>query len=120
MDARDFSLRLKKIKAEVLAMKQAHRYGLNSAGFYIGNNSVSFTPSFDHTDIRVVITFDMTKNNMPMFIWSVGGLYDFYGQTWDQNTKQVRFSYSVLGLLGSSSIAVVSTKPIKQIEMEVI
>lgn len=116
----NFTQKLKWLRSEVTALKQAHKYGLNSAGFYLDSALVYFPSTLSYVDIRVVITFDTKKNVLPMFIWSVGGINNFYGQTWDQNAKQVRMSYSVLGILGSSSISVTSTKPIKQIVLEVI
>lgn len=59
MDGRDFSLRLKKIKAEMLALKQAYKYGLGRADFPEVVLSHTFTSAGDF-GARITIDFGNT------------------------------------------------------------
>lgn len=119
MDERNFSERLKAIKAEILALKQAHEYGLNSPKFYYKIVRVDFTPTISNVDLRVTIKYDTDKNTMPMQIWNTS-YYNIYGQTWNQNTKEFRMSYSALGILGYNIFSITTTKPIKSMELIVV
>lgn len=119
MDERNFSERLKAIKAEILALKQAHEYGLNSPKFYYKIVRVDFTPTLSNVDLRVTIKYDTDKNTMPMQIWNT--TYDnIYGQTWNQNTKEFVMSYSGIGILGYNIFSITTTKPIKSMELIVV
>ena len=111
--------KLKWIRSEVLALKQAHEYGLNSPKFYYKIVRVDFPPTISEVDLRVIIKYDTDKNNMPMQIWN-SSYYNIYGQTWNQNTKEFRMSYSTLGVFGDNIFSITTTKPIKSMELIVV
>ena len=63
MDGRDFSVRLKKIKAEILAMKQAHEYGLNRTNF--DSQLVEEPVSSAGVRVKITIKVDTRYNTEP-------------------------------------------------------
>lgn len=117
MDARDFSLRLKKIKAEALAMKQAHRYGLGRADF--PSELVEITPSTSgELYVRLIIVFRGTTDNLPFIQkWTDAVGWRASGNTFDGHTYREVFSYSAISgrVL---KILVVATRAIESAELE--
>lgn len=122
--SKDFTAQFKGIKAEVLAMKQAHEYGLNRTNFelryieeYVSDSAASF---------RLTITFDTKSSSQPYIQINS---YDFdyaeiylYTWTWDAINKAI----IITGLYGNfhyvshpeTEIALVSAVPIKNIVWE--
>ena len=88
---RDFTRRLKKIKAELLALKQAHEYGLNRTDFYYFSKKVP-TSASGFVNIRIIITFNMAETEMPYYIMqsSLDSVASSYGAgLWDSVNKRI-------------------------------
>ena len=91
MEARDFTRKLKKIKAELLALKQAHEYGLNRTDFYYLSKEVP-TSSSGFINIRITITFKMEEVQMPYYIVrsNLDNSSSIYGAgLWDSVNKRI-------------------------------
>ena len=91
MEARDFTRKLKKIKAELLALKQAHEYGLNRTDFYYLSKEVP-TSSSGFINIRITITFKMKEVQMPYYIVrsNLDNSSSIYGAgLWDSVNKRI-------------------------------
>lgn len=95
MDERSFTKKLKDIRAEVLALKQAHEYGLASTDFpmyFVDLPEYDGGPSpYADQDIVVVATFPTTA--MPYF-----DIFLNYGTyqpkiTWSNSTLTIRVEY---------------------------
>lgn len=121
MDGTDFTIKLKKIKAEVLAMKQAHKYGLNRTDFdYIYRK---YPISARAISYRLVITFETPNIEQPYISIQSEGMYMYSGFAWESETKKLRITgtyvapeYSPTGY--DAEIAIVSTSPITSMEWE--
>lgn len=115
MDGRDFAIRLKKIKAEVLALKQAHKYGLNRSSFYTSSSSFIPVGSPSTVYARITIRFDMESDEVPFFLLYsdfTGLLNETTSWSWDSTTKTVIVDGTVSFYVVSISATIVSTKPL--------
>lgn len=64
MDGKDFAVRLKKIKAEILAYKQLQKSGAGRADFY----RYKFPSyNFDEPNQKVIVKFHFNVDEQPMF-----------------------------------------------------
>lgn len=72
MDAKDFTIRLKKIKAEILALKQSYKYGIGRADFVFNK----FYKTFDTTGQKNMrLTASFNSDTMPFCQLWVDNLY---------------------------------------------
>lgn len=122
MDGRDFSLRLKKIKAEVLALKQSHDFGLNRTNF--DRRYIEESVSSAGVNFKLVILFDTRDTSQPYIQMNVYD-YDYadiytHSWNWDTTNKQLtvtgyyrNFHY---GSFPYTEVAIVSAKPIISID----
>lgn len=123
MDARDFTRRLKKIKAELLALKQAHEYGLNRTDFYYSSKEVP-TSSDGFVDIKISITFNMTEVEMPYYIVrsNLDDPASTYGPgLWDSRNKRIVITGRTLIVQPYNSkyfVYIASTREITSITIE--
>ena len=118
MDAKTFRKKLKEIKAEVLALKQAHEYGIGRADFPWSGQEIIYT---EGDTIAITVEFADTVENMPfMQFYMKGGMYfiaTLPSGTWANHkytiTKQMPVS-------SQSYVYVVATMPIKDFNIEVV
>ena len=120
MDARDFSLRLKKIKAEVLAMKQSHKYGLNRTNFDF--RFINEPMSKRSIDFRLTLVLETRSLNEPYIDFSAQHIW-FYGRSWNQNNKTLIIAGHYYAPNPSTTgyyteFGIISTKPIESISWE--
>lgn len=72
MNDKDLVGKLKAIKAEVLALKQAHKYGLGRADFFKGEASLDISAGVHNIEVQV--RYPSIQNGMP-YLWI---LEDFF------------------------------------------
>lgn len=118
MDAKTFSKKLKEIKAEVLALKQAHEYGLGRADFPWSGQEIIFSQG---DTITIKVSFADTVENLPyMQFYSKASIQYFYltlgSGTWANHTYTITQTAPVSS---QSVIYVVATMPIKDFSIEV-
>lgn len=118
MDERSFTKKLKDIKAEVLALKQAHEYGLGAFNFYYKSASIDTPPSsLDDVDLRLTIKYGDDVEQLPFQILRFSP-YEVYGITWDSNTHEYRVAYSESNfIITTHSAFLVSSKPVVSMEI---
>lgn len=121
MDGKDFAVRLKKIKAEILALKQYTQLGLNRTNFTKINIDESISDYV--VDLRIILQIDSTTDSEPYislevsdYQWSFVGVKSW---VWDNEqltlTLVVRYVsfYQLYARLG-----IISTKPVKNYTVE--
>lgn len=122
--SKDFTAQFKGIKAEVLALKQAHEYGLNRTNFDI--RYIEETVSSAGVNYEMTIVFDTKSSSQPYIQINS---YDFdyaeiylYTWTWDGDTKTLTLTgyYRNFHYVShpETEIAIVSAVPIKNIVWE--
>lgn len=118
MDESDFSRRLKEIKAEVLALKQAHEYGLGAFNFYYKSASIDTPPaSLEDVNLRLTIKYGDDVNQLPFQILRFNPKV-VYGITWNSNTHEYRVAYSDNNLISTTHyVFLVSSKPVVSMEI---
>lgn len=121
MDGRDFSLRLKKIKAEVLALKQAHAYGLNRTDF--DSIFIEEEKSARRVNYKLVIKVDTSLSLQPYIELTSLDLFSFNSWDWNGVDKEFTITGSYYNSIPSAqgyttAISLVSTKPIISYEWE--
>ena len=120
MDGRDFSIRLKKIKAEVLAMKQAHDYGLSRTDFSFARADASVSSSTFKIRFTLTITFDTQLNNEPFYVWS-NDVDTIISRVWDSDTKTTTIVGTDYVYIGPTYfITAISASLIKSMTLEVV
>lgn len=89
MDGRDFAIRLKKIKAEVLALKQSHDYGVAQTDFpsYKVNMPIDYS-----NPNKIQVTAVFASDNMPYFS-VLGSLITLPDITWNNGTLTYTSNY---------------------------
>lgn len=118
----NFVEKLKWIRSEVLALKQAHEYGIGRADFpwegqeiYVGQN-VSGT-------LTVKVVFGDNVENMPylQFYTKIGDWDWFIGNngSWANHTYTIQSTFNDWTQIVPDTFYVVATMPIKDIEVEV-
>lgn len=115
MDGRDFSLRLKKIKAEVLAMKQGHTYGLSRTNFSYGIAQIETQTSY--LKFKLTIVFDTNLDDEPFFIYS-NDVNQIDSRTWNPANKTTVIIGKDYSTLGEYSLSAVSAAIIKSMTLE--
>ena len=91
MDGRDFSLRLKKIKAEVLAYKQYQKSGVGRADFYRYYIRKGQPPLLSGETLTIKLYFNSTTQPMLQLFYIIGA-------------KTVSWSSGVLTISGAAII----------------
>lgn len=99
MDGKDFAERLKRIKAEILALKQGHTYGVGSTNFVV--YKVDLPPDTTKTN-DVVFRATFNDGVLPIFI--VCTMWGFYTPTitWDGTT--LTYTRAYIDLAGANVI----------------
>lgn len=112
---KDFYTKFKWIKAEVLALKQAHEYGLNRTDF----DSLFIEEAQSSRVIDYVLTITVETNSIvqPYIDLSSIDLFSFSSWVWDADTKTFTIYGSYMNSLPSqvgykTAISLISTKPI--------
>ena len=107
MNDKDLVAKLKAIKAEILALKQAHKYGLGRADFFKG--TVSLDISAGVHNIEVQIRYPSLQNGMP-FLWVLEDFFQSMSVEQDGiNTITITGTTSNFSDPSTISLAVVST-----------
>lgn len=113
--AKDFTNKFKGIKAEVLALKQTKKYGLNRTNF----DTLFITKSLTSTNVTLKLTlnFDTNSNTEPFVelnFSDFGAVFlGIQSWTWDSTTKSDTIIFKFTNF--SQPIAelnLISTKPI--------
>lgn len=100
MQSESFIYQMKRLKAEVLAMKQGYRYGVGRADFSSASISASGTKT-------IVVNFTTPPEKMPMV--------QVYGFTPTSAPTYTNGVYSISGNAGGS-MKVVASSPISSVE----
>lgn len=121
MDGKDFAVRLKKIKAEILALKQSYRHGISTADFFHKNVTYHSSSEASEITLRCTIKYETGSNEMPFQILRYN-YKEIIGSIWDGNTKEYVFVYTAYHYnvpdFGNHSVDVISTKPIESLTLE--
>ena len=123
MDGRDFYTRLKKIKAEVLAMKQAHDYGLGRVD--LDTKSVQFDlpagGSYDDKKLYVRLEFYNTATQPMIQYWNYYFYYYYVDFTIDSYSNGVMILSSESLIVDETSYYIIfsATTPIKNISWSI-
>lgn len=116
----DLVSELKSIKAEILAMKQSHSYGLNAPDFYYYDKDFHFEQTDQFVDLRLTIEYDMEEEEQPFQIYLLG-YEQVYGEVWDSANKKFVIAFSTyLYETGNYTILLATTKPVKSLEVELV
>lgn len=118
MDERSFTKKLKDIKAEVLALKQAHEYGLGAFNFYYKSASIDTPPSsLDNVNLRLTIKYGDDVKQLPFQILRFNSK-EVYGVAWNSNTHEYRVAYSDNNFAYTTHyVFLVSSKPVVSMEI---
>lgn len=117
MDERDFSTRLKDIKAEVLALKQSFKRGLGRADF--PSEEINLTSPGD-CSLRLTVVFTDNIVELPFLqIWINGGRLNAVGNVFSNHTYIEAFDYSSAPGW-QLKMLVVATAPIVSATLEVV
>lgn len=87
MDGKDFSIRLKKIKAEVLAMKQAHDYGLGRTDLVRIWWNYEYEPAVSG-ELTITIVFTDKITEIPYF--QIFGASDIDSVSFSNHTMTIK------------------------------
>ena len=121
MDNRDLYTRLKAIKAEVLAMKQSHDYGLNRTDFDF--RWLGYPIPSRYVQFRLTIVVENAVGGEPYIDISVEDIF-ITGRTWNNNTQTLiiigYYFYPEIAQSYTADIGIISTKVIKTIQLELI
>lgn len=121
MDESGLVLRLKRIKDELLALKQTHKYGLNRTNF----STIKITEPLSGTivDIRLTLQIDTRTNSEPFielyandFEYTYIGIYSW---DWDIENKKITIELQYISMnANASDVSIISTKPISSYTWE--
>ena len=96
MDNRDLYTRLKAIKAEILAMKQSHDYGLGRTDLVRKWWQIDYSPSVSGV-VTIVVVFTDNITQIPFF--QIFGLDDVDEVIFSGHTLTIKTNVSSLGYL---------------------
>lgn len=110
--------KLKWIRSEVLALKQAHEYGLNAFDFYTKTVSIETPPiSIEPVELRLTIKYGNDVSQLPFQILKLSQK-EVFGITWNNNTHEYIIAYSEYNLASTTHTAyLITTKPIVSMEL---
>lgn len=117
---KDFTAQFKGIKAEVLALKQAHKYGLNRTDF----NLVYVNEQLSKRGVyfKLVIELDMRGSLEPYVDLSSYEIEFLFSWDWDADAKTITvtgfYYYSEPGQSQYTRIGIISSIPIKSYTWE--
>lgn len=111
--------KLKWIESEVLALKQAHEYGLGMAECYYKYQSYESSSTLLSITLRCTIQYGPQATDQPFQILRYSKT-DLLGATWDNRTKQYRFVFTASHFVSEPNhpVWIVSTKPIISVTIE--
>lgn len=113
MDSKDFVTKLKKIKAEILALKQAYKRGLGAANFYHAVSDIVMSGS-DY--VRLTIEYNTESDELPFQILSTDQ-YSLQGSVWESRTKRFIAVYDTTASYNMKA-HIVATQPIASVLLE--
>lgn len=114
--------KLKWIRSEVLALKQAHEYGIGRADFPWTGQEVAIEDDSSGNVIIKVIFSDSVENMPYMQFYSKFGDYNWFSTataSWENHIYTIQNSFSSWTQPMPDTFYVVATMPIKDLEVEV-
>lgn len=100
-NSKDFTIRLKKIKAEVLAIKQAHKYGLNRTDF--SSILIQEPQSSRSISFRLILYIDTNSSSQPYIDFGTIDLFTITTWQWDGTNKTLTINGNYLNSYPSQS-----------------